>query len=261
MMCAWQMRVKQSVLALFALGALVGCGELPPTLLKSVGTILAQNKVHLQQVRIVFLNRLPSGTTVPLVSSALKTLRFNTAFSLDGSALASDKPLEQNLPFIQSGEHLLELELKKLKEPVRIPLVVPEKTRDTPLNILVVLAFNSEGDQIRTIQVGYDQNQDGELDPQLDIYRSNNGKTYLLYLPDGSVQEWRSQILNEEGNPVISPSEKAPIPPGTDKLQPVGSEPDRPLPQGGPEKPSGPTIEVPLPPLPQPLPLPVPPAP
>jgi len=245
-------------MALALLTGVSGCANLPPALIQRVGTLLAQNKVNLQQVRIVFLNRLPSGTTVPLVSSALQTLRFNTAFSLDVSALESEKPLEQNLPFIQSGEHLLELEFKKLKEPVRIPVVVPEKSGDAPLNILVILAFNSDGDQISSVQVGYDQNRDRQLDPDLDLYRSNNGKNYLLQRPDGSVQEWRSQILNENGTPVISASENAPIPPGTDKLQPVGTEPDRPLPPSQ-DKVPGP-IDVPLPPLPQPLPLPVPPA-
>jgi hypothetical protein len=251
-------RLKQGAMALALLTGLSGCANLPPALVQRVGAILTQNKVNLQQVRIAFLNRLPSGTTVPLVSSSLQTLRFNTAFSLDGSALDSEKPLEQNLPFIQSGEHLLELEFKKLKESVRIPVVVPEKSGNAPLNILVILAFNSEGDQISEVQVGYDQNRDRQLDSGSDIYRSGNGKNYLQERPDGSVKEWRSQLLNENGSPVISPSENAPIPPGTDKLQPVGTEPDRPLPPTQ-EKPPGP-IDVPLPPLPQPLPLPVPPA-
>lgn len=249
-------KLKQQALLLACLVGLSGCANLPPALVQRVGNILSQSKLNLQQVRIVFLNRLPSGTVVPLVSSALQTLRFNTAFSLDASALGSEKPLEQNLPFIQTGEHLLELEFKKLQDPVRIPVVVPEKSGESPLTLLVILAFNSEGDAISSVQVGYDQNRDRQLDADADIYRSNNGKNYQIHRADGTVAEWHSQILNDNGTPVISPSENAPIPPGTDKLQPVGTEPDRPLPPTQ-EKVPGP-IDVPLPPVPQPLPLPVP---
>lgn len=239
-------------LSLIIGGLLTGCQGISPSVVANLTPKL--QSLELQQVHLVFLNRLPSGPTIPLVASSLRTLRFNSVFTLDLSSLTDEQSLEQTLPFIESGVHLLELEFKKLQQAIKIPIVVPEKTQSDMVHVLVILAFDTEGTHIREVQVGYDQDADQQIDKTLVFYRSLNGRDYQIHHPDGKIEPWSSPVLDQAAQGLFSPEPHEPLPPGTDKVQPYGTEPNRPLPPG-PDAPPVP-LEVPLPPQPQPQPLP-----
>lgn len=204
-----------------------------------------------QRVKVVFLNQLPNAEQVPLVPTDLEQLIFDGQFSLSGSSFEADKGLEQTFPFIETGEHVIELVFKD-QEGIQIPLIVP-KTRDEETVILVVLAFEAGSTRIRDIQVGYDQNQDQQIDSTNSRYRSSNGINYLHYRPDGRTQEWL--LPDQRATSALPNDGDAPLPPGAAQSQTL---PDRaPQPQDKIPSPA-PPVDVPHIPVPRPLPLPAP---
>lgn len=215
-----------------------------PTASASITSTLAQ--LARQKVSVRFLNRLPNGNLVPLIPEPIETLTLNRLFTQKSSDFPADQGLKQDFPFIEEGEHLLEIKLKNNDTPLRVPLVV-KKPQGDQLNILVVIRFGTEGNMVQDIQIGYDQNQDLELDKNSDVYRSQNGIRYLIHHPDGSVDEWRSPF---EKAPEIQESDQPLLPAGADNNNPTGDT----TPPSGPEQtqeaPPLPPIEVP--PLPQP---------
>lgn len=235
----------------FISGALLNaCQGVSPVLVAHLKDQL--QTLELRQVKLVFLNRLPSGRVIPLVASSLRALRFNSAFTLDISSMPNEQPLEQTLPFIESGVHLLELELKKQQTALKVPIVVPKHKQLEILRVLVLLSFDESGNHIREIQVGYDQDANQEMDPEYPVYRSVNGQNYQIRYPDGKEEPWSSPVLGEVSAEVLAPETQEPLPPGTDKVQPYSGEPNRPLPPNREEVP----VPIPLPPPPPPQPLP-----
>ncbi|MGV3523213.1 MAG: hypothetical protein ACO1RX_03255 [Candidatus Sericytochromatia bacterium] len=216
--------------------------------------ISAAARLSRQRVKVRFLNRLSNGEVVPLVPAALESLRFNGQFSLDLSAFPANKGLEQDFPFIEPGEHVIELLLRNQDEPVKVPIVVTRDS-DTEQVILVILAFDGSGNQIRDVQVGYDQDGDARLDTNRTRYRSSNGISYLVTTPDGRTEAWTGSQTRADsnGNAVAG---DAPLPPGTERVSPLDN--GNPLPQDTASQAPLPPIDVPKLPDPRPVPLPVP---
>lgn len=212
-----------------------------------VNSIVALSK---QRVKVVFYNRLSTNELLPLVPDNLDSLRFNGQFSLDGASFPRNKGLEQAFPFIEAGEHVLELSFKN-QDPIEVPIVVP-RTQANETVIMVILSFDASGDLVRDIQVGYDLNQDRTLDKDMNIYRSANGQSYLVYSPDGRVQEWLSPLLAQTSDNVPVNGE-APLPAGTDSTRV-----EAPLPIKTDKTTIPKPVEVPRIPNPRPLPLPAP---
>ncbi len=137
-------------------------------------------------------------------------------------------------------------------------MIVP-KEGPSPLHILVVLAFATDTNILQDVQVGYDYDRDGRIDPDQPQYQSSNGRSYILYLPDGSVQEWRSRLTSDDNQGTVAPEGEAPIPPGAQSVSPtVNSDRNPTAPQDrGTQTPQVPVPQIPIP-RPDPLPLPVP---
>ncbi len=204
-----------------------------------------------QRVKVVFLNQLPNAEQVPLVPTDLEQLIFDGQFSLSGSSFEADKGLEQTFPFIEAGEHVIELFFKD-QEGIQIPLIVSKTVKEETV-ILVVLSFEAGSTRIRDIQVGYDQNQDQQIDRDQSRYRSSNGVNYLLYRPDGRTQEWL--LPGQRTSDGVSAEGEAPLPPGAVQSQPIQDR--APQPQDKTASPA-PSVDVPQIPIPKPIPLPVP---
>ncbi len=217
----------------------------------SISSMIAPLIATKQRVKVVFYNRLSSNELVPLVPDNLETLRFNGQFSLDGASFPRNKGLEQAFPFIEVGEHVLELSFKN-QQPLEVPIVVPRiETSETV--IMVILSFDAGGDLVRDVQVGYDLDNNRELDTTMNIYRSANGQSYLVYSPDGRVQEWTSPLLQPSSDNVPVNGE-APLPAGTDTSARVDNQLPINRERTTPPKP----VEVPRIPNPRPVPLPAP---
>lgn len=217
-------------------------------------TTMSARQLSRQRVRVRFLNQLSNGERVPLVPDALENFSFNGQFSLDRSAFPANQGLEQEFPFIEVGEHTLELLFRGQTDPVRLPLMVealPEQT----LQVLVVLAFEPGSNRVRDVLVGYDQNLDSVSDDDRRLYRSSNGRSYLTYYPDGRVEEWLSP-LNRPNQEVVAPNADAPLPPGAERDSALRES--APLPQSTGAEQQPPPVDVPPIPVPQPLPLPIP---
>ncbi|PKL74897.1 MAG: hypothetical protein CVV27_18155 [Candidatus Melainabacteria bacterium HGW-Melainabacteria-1] len=206
-----------------------------------------------QSVKVVFYNRLGNDELVPLVPDAIESLRFNGQFSLDAAAFPRDKGLEQTFPFIEAGEHVIELNFSKQEQPVEIPIVVPRT--EASVTIMVILAFDTSLNQLRSVEVGYDMNGDQVLDADMNSYRSFNGQSYLVHLPDGQVQEWNSPLQVSNSASEAHPDREGPLPPGTDSRPTIMEK--APDPQDR-EKQLPPPVDVPQIPDPQPQPLPEP---
>jgi len=236
---------------------LFGLPALAPDPGAGINSMLAATaQLSRQRVRVSFLNQLPNGERVPLVPEVLDSLSFNGQFSLDRSAFPANQGLEQTFPFIEAGEHVIELFFSTQSEAVRIPLVVP--ALETPeLSVLVILSFDATGSNIRTVQVGYDQNGDGELDRDQNIYRSSNGRSYLIHRPDGRTSEWVFP-LNQASQDNVSSNDEAPLPPGSERESVLREQAPQPQSESGSEPAGPPPMDVPQIPVPRPVPLPVP---
>ncbi|HEY9840663.1 MAG: hypothetical protein ACAI44_04595 [Candidatus Sericytochromatia bacterium] len=246
------------VTAALAAGVLSSCSgglTLPAGILPAADSSLTKKFFQLvrQRVKVVFYNRLGNNELVPLVPDALESLRFNGQFSLDASNFPRHRGLEQTFPFIEPGQNVIELSFEHQEQPVEIPIVVPRSNAAETV-ILVILAFEASGDRVRDIQVGYDMNNDHVLDPDMDIYRSSNGQSYLIYSPDGQVQEWTSPLLRgtQEQPP---PEGSGPLPPGSENTTPGVENPPQPQQD---DKQAPPPVDLPKIPGPKPLPLPEP---
>lgn len=211
--------------------------------------------IHLSQIRVEFYNRLSNNELVPLVPDKLESLRYNGQFSLDAGSFPRNQGLVQTFPFIESGDHLIELSFQNQAKPVEIPIVVPDNASAETV-ILVVLSFDASGEMVRDVQVGYDMNGDHQIDKSANIYRSSNGQSYLIYSPDGRVQEWISP-LDKTSTDQVPTNTTAALPPGSNTSK-SSAEPPPKSTNTSLDKPA--TPPVPKIPTPKPLPLPEPPA-
>lgn len=233
---------------------LSGCGpislpNISPSAIDSVFSRVVQ--LSHQRVKVVFYNRLSNNELVPLVPDALESLRFNGQFSLDAGSFPRNRGLEQTFPFIEPGDHLIELTFTNQKKPIEVPIVVPESGSQETV-ILVILAFDASGNQVRDVQVGYDADNDRVLDTNANIYRSSNGQSYLVYSPDGQVKEWISPL--DQANTDAAPNAAAAaLPPGSTTTGKNTTE----LPSKTPDKTASPPPVITVP-VPKPLPLPEP---
>ena len=208
-------------------------------------------KVSRQRVKVSFYNRLSNDEIVPLVPEALDSLTFNRQFSIDSSEFPANKGLEQVFPFIEAGEHLIEIVLKDPQQIVQIPLVVTN-IDEPELRVLVILAFDSSGKVVNEVQVGYDQNNNLIPDAESKIYLSSDGFSYLIYRPDGQVETWVSPLTRDDQE--YPSSVDAPLPPGSEKESTLIDQ--LPPTQDGGDQKTPPPVDVP--PIPEPMPLPLP---
>jgi hypothetical protein len=242
--------------------ALSGCGLLDGPAVVNIGgpdiprDILTQ--VARQNVLVQFRKQINTTDSTPLSPLEISRLTFDRLFERAAADYNNQVGVQETLPFIEPGEHLIELQLPNLPEALQIPVIVP-KDAPSPLHILVVLAFSSDTNTLQDIQVGYDYDRDGRIDRNQPQYQSSNGRSYILYLPDGSVQEWRSRLTGDDTQGTVAPEGEAPIPPGAQTLNPTVSDDRNPTaPQDrGSQTPPAPVPQIPIP-RPDPLPLPVP---
>lgn len=249
-------RKKISLLLSGVLLLLPGCGinGLPPVSLSDAGLVRdlvsTAAKISRQRVQVRFLNRLSNDQLVPLVPDALESLTFDGQFTLNSEDFPANQGLEQSFPFLEAGEHLIDLVLRDSEQQVQVPLVVP-KIEVEELVVLVILSFDAHSNTVRDVQVGYDQNGDMILDPDRNIYRSSNGQSYLVQTPDGRTEEWTSPLEHDQQESVPS-SVDAPVAPGSEKDNtPTEQAPST---QESSDQ-APPTIEIPVP-VPVPVPLP-----
>lgn len=206
-----------------------------------------------QKVRVKFYTKLTNQSLVPLVTDTLTSIKFNGQFSIDTTLLPKNKGLEQSFPFIEVGEHVIELSFREPEQSILVPITVP-KSEASEIVLLVILSFDAQ-DRVKNVEVGYDLNQDLRLDGDMNIYRSNTGLDYLIYLPDGQSKIWVSP-LNQNNTTTVTQNVESSLP--------VGSERDNTNPDNAPqpqtrEKTASPNpVELPKLPEPKPLPIPVP---
>lgn len=260
----WIMTARHTMLALLwvsLVNPLSACSHaglfaLPaaPEPATALSAAVSTAQISRQRVVVRFLNQLPNGERVALVPDALESLSFDGQFSLDRSAFPANQGLAQEFPFIEAGEHTIELLFRGQTERVRLPLVVDQTAVDT-LQVLVILSFEPGSNRVRDVLVAYDQDLNGVPDTDQRIYRSSNGHSYLSYYPDGRVEEWLSPLSRPEQD-VMTPKADAPLPPGSERDTSLRER--APIPQADPGEQRPPPVDVPPIPVPQPMPLPVP---
>jgi hypothetical protein len=89
----------------------------------------------------------------------------------------------------------------------------------------------------------------------MNIYRSSNGQSYLVYSADGQVEEWRSP-LQQTSQDNVTTNLAGPVPVGAERDPNPGEK--APLPQDRERSASPPPVAIPKLPEPKPLPLPEP---
>lgn len=255
-------RLWHRMLLPLALLTVSGCGLLDGPDVVNIGgpdiprDILTQ--VARQNVLVQFRKQINTTDSDPLSPSEISRLTFDRLFERAAADYNATLGVQETLPFIEPGEHLIELQLPNAPEALQIPVIVP-KDAPSPLHILVVLAFATDNNDLQDVQVGYDYDRDGRIDSDQPQYQSSNGRSYILYLPDGSVQEWRSRLTGDDTQGTVAPEGEAPIPPGAQSVSPtVNGDRNPTAPQDrGNQPPQTPVPQIPIP-RPDPLPLPVP---
>ena len=173
-------------------------------------------------VTITLLNLLSTNETIPLVPALVEKMTFDRLFAREEKDFPESKGIQEELPFLNAGEHLLEIKFKQISSPLLIPIVIPEDAKEK-MNILVVFALHNSELGVYKITVGQDQNQDKVIDTDNIIYRSQDGEHYLIHHPDGKIENWKSKFLGGL-EPNVSATDEGVLPPGTPSKETAKTE-------------------------------------
>lgn len=228
----------------------VGCVQIDPVLTASLAPLTEKllSAINRQQVKVLFFNRLSGNRLVPMLPTAIDTISFDDGLERKSSEYKENEGLQEILPFIEPGEHAIRLKFRQQAEAMTIPIIIPESKSQKITLLISVAQTNPDID----IKVGYDMDSNLEVDADRPYYQSQDGKQYLEYRPDGTVQEWKSQL--EQGNKRIIPDPNAQaLPPGADSIKPSSTQhppkverEQRPPPIGVPQIPQQKPIPIPV---------------
>lgn len=244
------MSIKGLVSALVLL-CTTGCVQLDPILSESMAPLTQKllSNINRQQVRVVFLNRLSGERLVPMLSSVIDTLSFDGIFERKSTDYKETEGIQEVLPFIEPGEHFIKIKFRQNAQPSVIPIVIPN-TSQQKMTLLVIVANTS---QTPTIKVGYDLDNNLEVDTNKSFYQSNDGQKFLEYQPDGTVQEWKSNLSQDSTDRIVPEPNSQALPPGADSVKPNSGQPlpkvekeHRPPPIGVPQIPQQKPIPIPV---------------
>lgn len=153
------------------------------------------------------------------------------------------------IPKIDSKNHIAEIKLKIVKQSFLIPLVTPQNIKEKEIIISSFITLNN--DNIKKLEIGYDQDRDGILDKDKNKFISNNGYNFIEIHPDGKSYVWNPNGSEEDfSKPEVSPS----IQPKSETQSPPNPRPNPPKTIED-MKPQPPIIDLPTEPkLPKPKP-------
>ena len=160
--------------------------------------------------------------------------------AIDGFTYPVDKLIKNQLrieiPELLPGKHELNLSLYAIKEPITVPLIIPN-LKNQKVFVLLRLAVDSTSKEVKKIEYGYDFDRNGIIDIDLNRFESVGTKIFYEISPNGQKQKIALGI--DTGKTV--PNEQVP-PPGV-----VPSS----APQSGKKVDSGqPQTQIPEPPKP-----------
>lgn len=228
----------------------VGCVQIDPVLTASIAPLTETllSNINRQQAKVVFFNRLSGNRLVPMLPASIDTISFDDVFERKASEYKDNEGLQEVLPFIEPGEHFIRIKFRQQENAITVPIIIPESKSQKITLLVSVAQFNPDID----IKVGYDLDNNLEVDPERPYYQSQDGKTFLEYLPDGTVQEWKSQLEQGNSERIIPDPNAQALPPGADSIKPSSTQrppkverEQRPPPIGVPQIPQQKPIPIP----------------
>lgn len=180
-----------------------------------------------RSITLTFLNQLDNQRAVPLSPSLVEELVFDDIFVRKAEDYKPEEGVKEELPFIETGEHLIDITFKSIDEPVTVPIIISDEDSSEPLFYLVNTTIDLENGHVKEISIGQDRDQDQKLDEKQDILKSQDGKQYLIHHPDGSVELWVSSLQQPGSETAISETNQ-PLPPGAKNPQTSGTTDSQP---------------------------------